>query len=94
MSGYFKMQKETFSLRWKDCKTHLSSSISDVFTENSFSDVQWKFCGRFFSLGDEAKESFQKDVLDMSLTGNRLNRVKWVAYGGLYMISKDAFQVF
>jgi hypothetical protein len=33
------MQKEIFSLRWKVFSTHLSSSISDVFTENSFSDV-------------------------------------------------------
>jgi hypothetical protein len=34
-----KMQEEIFSLRWKVFITHLSSSLSDVFTENSFSDV-------------------------------------------------------
>jgi hypothetical protein len=33
------MQQEIFTLRWKVFSTHLSSSISDVFTENSFSDV-------------------------------------------------------
>jgi hypothetical protein len=33
------MNQEILSLRWKDFSTHLSSSISDVFTENSFSDV-------------------------------------------------------
>jgi hypothetical protein len=36
---YFKMQPEILSLRWKVFNTHLSSSISDVFTENTFSDV-------------------------------------------------------
>ena len=33
------MQEEIFTLRWKVFSTHLSSSISDVFTGNSFSDV-------------------------------------------------------
>ena len=33
------MQEELFSLRWKVFSTHLISSISDVFTENSYSDV-------------------------------------------------------
>jgi hypothetical protein len=33
------MQEEIFSLRWKVFSTHLSSSVSDVFTEKSFSDV-------------------------------------------------------
>ena len=34
-----KMQQEKCSLRWKFFSTHLTSSISDVFTENSYSDV-------------------------------------------------------
>ena len=33
------MNQEILSLRWKDFSTHLSSSLTDVFTENSFSDV-------------------------------------------------------
>jgi hypothetical protein len=39
LESQLKMQQEIFSLRWKALSTHLSSSISDVFTENSFSDV-------------------------------------------------------
>ena len=31
--------QEVFFLRWNFFNTHLSSSISDVFMENSFSDV-------------------------------------------------------
>ena len=33
------MQEEIFSLKWKVFSKHLTSSISDVFTENRFSDV-------------------------------------------------------
>jgi hypothetical protein len=33
------MQQEIFSLKWNFFSTHLTSSISDVFTENTFSDV-------------------------------------------------------
>ena len=33
------MQQEIFCLRWNFFSTHLTSSLSDVFTENTFSDV-------------------------------------------------------
>jgi hypothetical protein len=39
LSSHQKMQEEIFSLRWNFFSTHLSSSISDVFEQNSFSDV-------------------------------------------------------
>ena len=39
LSSHLKMQQDIFSLRWKFFHTHLSSSVSDMFTKNSFSDV-------------------------------------------------------
>ena len=39
LSSNLKIQEEIFSLRWKVFSTHISSSISDVFTNNSLSDV-------------------------------------------------------